>query len=219
MKGLARNIKYWLYYSGKTFCIVAAMIIGICVMTTLFDGEFNLLMLAHNLAYYLVLMTAILTMVYAYTNITIVMPMTVSLGSTRLPSIIGMEVAQHIFTLVGAGIAVIITVVSDPVISGVLAAFWPLAIALLFIIHAFGNLISFFSLEFGKTLGMILYIASVLIVSIGVAIFFMSVRYSKFDMTAFTTGTQLLIALAALVLDVIFAMLVYLGIRKKNLNF
>ncbi len=219
MKGLVRNIKYWFYYSGKTFCMVAAMILGICVMTTLFDGEFNFKTLAGNVAYYLVLMVSILTMVYAYTNITIVFPMTVGFGSTRLPSIMGMQVAQHVFTFIGAGIAVLVTVLSGSAVTQILAVYWPLALALVFIVHAFGNLISFFSMEFGKTLGMILYIASVLIVSIGGAIFFMSVKLSKFDVTGLSTGIQLLIALAALVLDVIFAMLVYLGIRKKNLNF
>jgi len=106
--------------------------------------------------------------------------------------------------------------------SSLLITFWPLVLAVLFTCHAFGGLIAVLSAKFGKTLGMILYVLTI----IGACVlggFFISrfiVRDSvsvgfSFDISAGIMGLGLLVAL---VLDILFFLLLYMVVRNKNLE-
>ena len=223
MKGLGRNLKYWFCYSLKIFLMITVMMVGIVTVTSFMDAEeFSIVTILGRSAGYIAFSTFILIMVNAFNNISVVYPMTVSLGSTRMPSLLGMNIGQHLVSLIGFVSAIICAIVASPNSWSLVISFWPVILAALFAFHAFGGLIAVLSAKFGKTLGMIIYVLTI----IGACVlggFFISrfiVRDSvsvgfSFDMSAGIMGLGLLVAL---VLDILFFLLLYMVVRNKNLE-
>ena len=219
MKGLGRNLKYWFIYFIKTFCLVSAMMVGITVVTTSMDGDFSIVRILNQAAGYVAFVSVLLVMVYAFNNVIVNFPLTVSFGSTRLPSLLGMEIAQHIITLIGLIIAIGFYSISNIELVKNYITLWPLILAAVFVMHALGSLISIFSLRFGRTLGMILYIAFILACTVTFTLIMINTNSPAEVLAAMLSVPWALIALAGLVLDAIFFLALYGVLKKKNIDF
>ena len=224
MKGLGRNINYWFCYSFKSFLMVTAMMVGIVTVTAFMDADpLSVTAILGRSAAYIAFSTFILIMVNAFNNVSVVYPMTVSLGSTRMPSLLGMTIGQHLVSLIGFAAAVIFTIIANPDMSDLLVTFWPLVLALLFTCHAFGGLIAVLSAKFGKILGMILYFAAIIGVTVLGVYFLSSFIIGGGSVTTdialdINAGLMVVILFAPLVLDVLFFLLLYAVVRNKNLE-
>ena len=219
MKGLGRNLKYWFTYFVKTFCLVAAMMIGITIVTTTMDGEFSIAKILNHSAGYVAFTAVLLVMVYAFTNVTVNYPLSVSFGSTRLPSLLGMEIAQHIITFIGLVIGIAFYSVNNFEVVKEYLGLWPLILAAVFVMHALGALISILSAKFGKTLGMILYIAFVVTCTVAFTMFMFNSSSNAGALATIASIPWALIALAGLVLDVLFFLALYAVLRNRNIDF
>ena len=223
MRGLGRNIKYWFTYSVKSFLMVTAMMVGIVAVTSFMDGDkLDLAGALVRTAGYVAFSTFILVMVNAFNNLSVCYPMTVSLGSTRMPSLLGMTVAQHFVTLIGFGIAIVFILVAAPESAGMILGSWPLLLTLVFVIHAFGGLISVLSAKFGKLLGMILYIAAIIAVTV-CGVYFITGFILEGTMSfslpfSLSIGTYLLAMLASFILDALLFLLLFAILRNKNIE-
>ncbi len=223
MKGLGRNIKYWFMYSVKSFLLVSVMMVAIVTVTSFMDADkLDLSGTLVRTAGYIAFSTFILVMVNAFNNISVCYPMTVSLGSTRMPSLLGMTIAQHLVTLIGFVIAGTLIVAAAPGTVKDFLSCWPILLALILIIHALGGLISALSAKFGKLIGMILYLAALIAVIVTGVYFLTEFILTKsssitvlFDINS---GFYALIILASLVLDALFFLLLYATVRNKNIE-
>ncbi len=223
MKGLGRNINYWFNYSLKAFLMVTAMMVGIVTVTAFMDADpLSISSILGRSAGYIAFSTFILIMVNAFNNIAVVYPMTISLGSTRMPSLLGMTIGQHLVSLIGFAVAIIFFIIARPDMSSMFITFWPLVLALLFASHAFGGFVAVLSAKFGKILGMILYLVSIVGITI-LGVYFLSGFILDGSASAdfalnINPGLMIVILFAPLVLDALFFLLLYAIVRNKNLE-
>jgi len=219
MKGLGRNLKYWFTYLGKTFLIVYAMIAGIVAATTFFDGAPTIIDFFENMAAYSVMVSIILVMVYAFTNMAAIFPMTVSLGTRRKTSILAMTLVEHAVILISIVLALIFLTLASKDYIVLAIKYWPLVVGTFFFLMTMGNFVAVLSAKFGRVLGMILYIASVIACSIGATMLFLRTEEVLGFFGGFNMGLMLAFMALAFVLDVLMTVLLNASVRKIELKF
>lgn len=222
MTGLERDIKYWLFYICKVSLTTFAMIIGIVAVMSFADGSGFVETFFSTLPLYLILMCTLMVIVNGFTNITVVFPITVSFGSRRKTSVYGMAIANHIINLVCWIIALISLYYAYPEYRMLMPGLWPVFIAIFCFMMFLGNLVAVFSNRFGRTAGMVVYIAFVILLTMAVVMFVGNQAILETVMTAAMInffGLGIVIALVCVALDALSVWLLYRGVAKKDLSF
>ncbi|MBO4615714.1 MAG: hypothetical protein J5717_00025 [Lachnospiraceae bacterium] len=223
MTGLERNIKYWFFYIGKTMGLTYLMIIGICAFMSFFDGGNFMEVFSKNIVTYLIMASGMSIMAFGFMNITTIFPITVSFSSRRSSSLIGMNVAQHVFCLLSFALAFACYLYISPDVRPYAGAASPLVVGIVCILFFMGNIVAYLSDRFGRTLGMILYMVFVLAVCIGGIIVGVAVvRKGSSLIPALLTSIgalSVIICAAGIILDAIGIWLLAAGIKNKDIKF
>ncbi len=218
---MERNLKYWAYYICKTSAQVVAMIIGMVAIISFFDGAGFFDAFITNLPLYLLLMCLMVVVVYGYTNITTVFPITVAFSSRRKTSIYGMMLVNHIIFAVLMTLSVLSLMYSQEAVRELMPALWPLFIGGSALLMFFGNMVGVFSNKFGRVAGMIVYIIFVVILSVGfgLVIGFMGRSGMLEVLMAFQGGLLIIISIAGVLLDLLSIWLTAKCVEKKDITF
>lgn len=165
MDGLIRNLRYWSRTIGQMVLIIVAMVFGISIVTELEEiGNIPLafcVTMSRYRAMYMIFIMGILGL----TVINTYMPFTLSMGSTRRDSFIGMEIMLHL-----AGLFTIGIIIGAGIFAGrqVNVMLFVSSILLLTASVALCNLVGWVYLRFGKTVGLTLYILLVIVGTFGI---------------------------------------------------
>lgn len=223
MTGLERNIKYWFFYIGKTMGLTYLMIIGICAFMSFFDGGNFLETFSRNIVIYLLMASGMSIMAFGFMNITTIFPITVSFSSRRSSSLIGMNVAQHVFCLLSFAFAFACFLYISPDSRPYAGAAAPLVVGVVCVLFFMGNIVAFLSDRFGRGLGMVLYFVFVMVVCVGAI--FVGMAATKKGSTlipALLTNVgalSVIICAAGIILDAIGIWLLAVGIKNKDIKF
>lgn len=219
---MERNLKYWFLYIGKTSLQVFGMIVGIVAVCAFFDGGNFFDRFISQLPMYLGMMCMmVVVVVYGFTNITTIFPMTVSLGARRSSSIIAMMIVNHVIFTILLAIAVASLIYSTPGLGEFVGVAWPLFIGVAALLMFLGNLVGVFSNRFGRTAGMIFYIVFVILMSVGAGLATAFLGKTDFVKAAITSATGLffLIAVVGVLLDIFSVWLTIKSVAKKDISF
>ena len=220
MTGLERNIKYWFYYVGKSMGLIYLMILGIVAVTSLLDGDNFMDRFSSNIAIYLTMASAMSVIVFGFTNITIMFPLTVSMSSRRSSSLIGMSVAQQIICLLSFVVSFLCALYKWPVLKEMLGVVIPAGLGVVGVVFFLGNIVAVLSERFGRTLGMILYIVFVMLVTFGCVMGMNLLGTDTFKVAAANAGAvAIIICAAGILLDVLGIWLLSEGINKKDIKY
>lgn len=167
MDGLIRNLRYWSRTAGQVVLTIVAMVLGISIVTEWEEiGSIPLAFCVTMSRYgagYMVFIMGILGL----TGINTYMPFTLSMGSTRRDSFIGMEVMLHLAGLVAIGIIMGSGIFAGREVNSMLFVSNTL---LLMVSVALGNLLGWSYLRFGKVVGLTLYILLIVGGTLGIAV-------------------------------------------------
>lgn len=155
MKGLGRNFIYWGSTMEKLFLYMLA---AVCAFTLFFSFINNKNILDTFLNYmpgYLVMINTIIVFVNALNNITIYLPLSVTLGSTRKMSFTAMQIVQHLIQLQAFILTMIISYCSNRQSFEKISLYTIIGAFLLLI--GMGNIISIVNLTKGRTLAIATY--------------------------------------------------------------
>lgn len=211
MQGIKRNLRYWGYTMEYMILVVLGTLALISFMTGLNDMSSlhtNILELISDMGFlYIFLMMCMV----AFSGATSNLPFTLSMGSTRKDSFIGMQIMMHLTELQ----LVVIVLLANAAL-GRMKQFGDSILVTLIIYGAMmtfsiaiGNFISAIILRFGRGAGVVAYIGFLLLVALSVVglLFFKPVEI----MGVLFKGPIILIGI---VLDVI-SIAVYYKVVKK----
>ena len=220
MKGLDRNLKYWLMYLAKTTGLTTLLILGITALTSLMDGADFVETFMNMVPTYLLMMVCIITVVYAFVNISVTFPMTVAFGSTRRSSLAGMVISNHVIGAVLFALAIASVCLSNASRATFILAYWGDVVGAFFIMMGVGNFVSFFTGKTGRIVGILLYILTVIVCCIGgVYVAMLGMDMILAGIEVLTIGNGILMLLIGLVFDILGFITLYLGMRKQELKF
>ena len=220
MTGLERNFKYWFYYIGKSMGLIYLMIIGIVAITSYLDAENFLERFSTNIAVYLTMASAMSVIVFGFTNITVVFPVTVSMSSRRSSSLIAMSVAQQILCLLSFVVSFFCALYQWPILRDGLSVVIPAGLGAVGVLFFLGNIVAFLSERFGRTLGMILYIVFVMLVTFGVVFGAGFLGSDKLRAAIYNANALAVIICAiGILLDALGIWILAAGINKKEIKF
>ncbi len=165
MDGIKRNLLYWGYTIGQMILTIIVMVLIISIVTGLDEiggilHSFCVTMSAYGATYMLLLM-AVLGMALINNH----MPLTLSMGSTRRDSFIGMEIMLHVEGLLLIGIIIAAGIFSGKAVSGM--SFFN-SVLLLAASAALCNLIGWAFLRYGKVVSLILYVVVFITGALGI---------------------------------------------------
>ena len=223
MTGLERNIKYWIFYIGKTMGLTYLMIIGICAFMSFFDGGNFMEVFSKNIVTYLIMASGMSIIAFGFMNVTTIFPITISFSSRRSSSLIGMNVAQHVFCLLSFAFAFACFLYISPEIRPYAGAAAPAVFGGVCVLFFMGNIVALLSDRFGRALGMVLYMIFVLAVCVG-SIFLVTALTRKEStlLPALLTNVgalSVIICAAGIILDAIGIWLLAVGIKNKDIKF
>ena len=222
MKGIGRNIKFWSITMQKMTLYMVFMILAILTFMTFMDGGNLMEELGRTLPNYLIMVSFMSIFMNALNSMCTYFPMTVSLGSTRKQSYLAMQIVQHL--ILGELVVMIyacyhfLTAESD---RGFFADYPLLLLGLIFLVQGFGDLVSASCLRFGRSIGVIVYLAAIVIlVAAGVGI----ALSGALDALAIGGSMEQLltapwILLLGIFVDAIMIVILYLQVRKSTLQF
>ena len=194
MDGIKRNLLYWGYTIGLTLSMILAMVLGICIVTGLDESGNILLAFCATLdkygGMYMPLFMGMLGMV----TISNYLPFTLSMGSTRRDSFIGMEIMLHLEGILLIGIIIAAGSVSGRTANGMF--FFSRAL-LLVSSAALCNVTGWAYLRFGKVVSLILFLVLVIFGGLGVADFSLMHAVGKWSLTEMWGQLALAAAVAA----------------------
>ncbi len=219
MQGLKSNIRYWGYTLEYMLLVVLGTLLLICVVTG-FDNLSNLHMLYLEMisdmgVLYILLMMCML----AFSGAVSYLPFTLSMGSTRKNSFLGMQIVMHFMEVQLVAIVMIAKAILGKLDElGKVSYMVILLVTVLFFAIAIGNFISAAVLRFSRTVGFIVYFGILALVAIGLAFF---VGYGagldsiRPFLSNFLRGPVVLIALA---LDALSIAVYYRVVRKLEVR-
>lgn len=219
MQGLKSNIRYWGYTMEYMLLVVLGTLLLICVMTG-FDNLSNLhIMYLEMLSEMGFLYIFLMVCMIAFTGAVSYFPFTLSMGSTRKNSFIGMQIAMHLLE-----VQLVALVLGAKAILGTLDEFGKVSYmfiifgAIMFIALAISNLIAAAVLRFNRTVGIIVYIGVLALVLVGLAIIIgmdMDLESIKPILFNLLQGPVVIIALA---LDAVSIAVYYMVVRKLEVR-
>jgi len=220
MTSLERNLKYWFYYVGKSMGLIYLMIFGIVLVTSLLDGDNFMDRFSSNIAMYLTMASAMTVIVFGFTNITVMFPVTVSMSSRRSSSLIAMSIAQQVICLLSFVISFLCALYKFPFLKDYLVLVIPAGLGAVGVLFFLGNIVAFLSDRFGRTLGMILYIVFVMAITFGVVMGVGLISSEMFETAMVNPGPiAIIICAVGILLDVVGILLLSLGLNKKEIKF
>lgn len=224
MKGIGRNLLFWGKTLEKMVLMMVLWIIGIVSFMTLAEGGDFWTELGNQLPSYLIMLTFLTVFMTSMNGIQIYFPLTVSFGSGRKQSFVAMQVIQHV---IAAELVAAVSVCSyffNPQFWWLISSYFMSVLGVLLVFMGMGNLISITYMRFGRTMGVLLYIAIlILIIAIGVFGFSMTGKSIGIDfltqggINSFLQGPFIL--LFGILFDAVLIAIFYLGVRKQNLKF
>ena len=221
MTGFDRNLKYWFYYVGKSMFYIYAMIIGIVAVMSLLDGSNFVDTFTENIVLYLTMASAMSVIVFGFTNITVMFPVTVSMSSRRRTSLVAMNVAQQVIGLLSFTISFICALIKWPMLKEMLSLVIPAFLGLIGVLFFLGNVVAFLSERFGRTVGMVLYIIFIFVIvfvcTLGICVVKTGRTFSV--IMANPQAFAILFCAAGIILDVLGVVLVSAGLNKKEIKY
>lgn len=222
MKGLKRNLKYWL---GTLEKVVLSLFFGVVMMAAfvafISDGNF-MEEFGKTLPLYLLLLMLMTSGIKIINCINSYLPLTVSMGSERKSSFVAMEIALH---LTDVEILLLCLAAMLPQALGESGKFWlgialtGLTVALL--IQALGSAISTVSIRFGQNVAgvvcCVLFIA--FLASLGYLMATSGENGITFQLVWEDMAGKPWIVLIGILLDGVMTWLLYRNIRRKDLQF
>lgn len=221
MKEFVKNMKYW-GYTLETISLgmILVALIVVAFMTVIEGGDFFHTFF-EQVPYFLMMMMGIGSFVNVINGINIYLPLTVSLGSTRKDSFIGMQLTQHLIMVQNLILFCLLISIGSKDLFRLISLFMPTVIGICLFLIAMGNVIGAFYMRFGRIVGMILYVV-IMIVMVG----FFVVMGVSYELGELNIGMSLgdflfgpYILLAGILLDALVITWFYLTLRKQNLQF
>lgn len=175
MKGIGKSLRFYCGFLMQSFVRTLIFVAVFSVVMISMEGEdykeatFNIVPL------YLSMMVVLMNFITAMNSVTVIMPLTVSLGSTRKNSFWGMLVSEHLFNIALLAVVYICCYfMSGDWFNNFLMPFVLSVVGCLVIMVSLGNLVGVISLKYGKTKSLVLYLVFVLAIVLGSACFAMS---------------------------------------------
>lgn len=224
MKGLKRNLRYWLgNLEVQALTMTAVMLVMVVVMAFL-EGENVIEIFWSRLSAYLILVMFIFTFSHAFSCMTNYFPLTISLGSDRKSSFIAMQLSQHLVMLELLTICLLsMNYAWDGVIRESIALVITVGVAVLFFLQGFGTIISMVTLKFGRNVGTAVYISVLVItmLAIGITAGFLAagVEAQDFSWQDILENVKLWLPVAAILFDAAMVVMQYRCMRKCDLQF
>ncbi len=219
MQGLKSNIRYWGYTLEYMLLVVLGTLLLICVVTG-FDNLSNLHMLYLEMisdmgVLYILLMMCML----AFSGAVTFLPFTLSMGSTRKNSFLGMQIVMHFMEVQLAGIVMIAKAIIGKLDEfGKVSYMVILLVTVMFLAIAIGNFISAAVLRFNRTVGVVVYFGILALIIIGIAFlvgFGAGLESIRPFLSNLLRGPVVLIALA---LDALSMAVYYRVVRKLEVR-
>lgn len=212
MDGIKRNLLFWGYTIGQMILMILVMAFGVSIVTELGERENIFRAFCGTMAQY---GSAYMVFVMGILGMTVInnhMPFTLSMGSTRKDSFVGMEVMLHLESLLLSAIIFAADVFagktadSAMVLNGVIL--WVCSIVLC-------NIVGWSYLQFGKTFGLIMYFVLTLGGVVGISLLTaMNAAGVPEKWGLQSNGLSVLVAAAAIVADCVMIWL-YAGKIKR----
>ena len=224
MKGIGRNLLFWGKTLEKMVLMMVLWIIGIVSFMTLMEGGDFWTELGNQLPTYLIMLTFLTVFVISMNGMQIYFPLTVSFGSGRRQSFVAMQVMQHVIVAELVAAVSVCSYFFNPQIWWLIGSYLMSVLGVMFVFIGMGNLIAVAYMRFGRTMGILIYSASlILIIAIGIS--GASIREKNNRIGFLTSGwinsllSSPFILLFGILFDAVLITIFYLGVRKQNLQF
>ena len=219
MKGLGRNIKFWIWMLNKTFVSILGSLLLVAVLLTLMEGDWEFF--ASFIPSYMLMFTFMTVFINALSANVTCFPVSVSLGSARKQNCLGMQIGQHIVALEQVLLLCICNLFFADAPQAVLIKTYPLSfLGIYLLLLGLCTLISTISLKFSKVLGMIIYV----LVVVGVVFLAFGVVLTMIT-TGFKPGSEImniidspLLLIVGVLVDVSMAFVHFAAVRKVDLK-
>ncbi|MBD5498245.1 MAG: hypothetical protein HDR11_10855 [Lachnospiraceae bacterium] len=168
MDGIKRNLLYWGYTIGLTLSMILAMVLGICIVTGLDESGNILFAFCATMDEYGGMYMPFFMGMLGMVTINNYLPFTLSMGSTRRDSFIGMEIMLHLEGLLLIGIIIAAGIFSGRTANGM---FFFGRVLLLVVSAALCNLSGWAYQQFGKAVSLILFLVLTIMGGLGASVF------------------------------------------------
>lgn len=210
MDGIKRNLLYWGYTIGLTLSMILAMVLGISIVTGLDETGNILLAFCATMDEFGGMYMSFFMGMLGMMTINNYLPFTLTMGSTRWDSFIGMEIMLHLEGMLLIGIIIAAGIFSGRTANGM---FFFGRVLLLVASAALCNISGWAYQQFGKAVSLILFLVLVITGGLGVSVFSAMYEAGKWGLPQWS---RLALAAAAVAADGIMIYL-YAG-KVKNLE-
>ena len=223
MKGIGRNLRFWGVALHKVMLSMVATIAVMLVFFTLMEGGNFMEEYGKQVPFYLIMLAFISSFMNALNGMNTQFPLTLSFGSTRKDSFIAMQVMQHLIMaeyLIAFYAWVYFVILERKAAFG--EPYFMSAMGIVLLVLGLCHLTSAVSLRFGRTIGVIVYIVSIIaVISVTAGIIIHCSNAESF-VGIESLGTVLnnpWIFLAGALFDGVMIAVLYAQVRKSNLQF
>lgn len=224
MKGLKRNLRYWIGSMEVQVLIMVAVMLVMVVLMAGMNGENVLEVFWSRFSTYMILLIFIFTFSNSFSSVITYFPLTISLGSDRKSSFVAMQLSQHlimaellVISLLSMGYAWFDGMKKAAVMVAAIA------VAVLFFLQGLGAIISMVTLKFGRNVGTAVYICVIVVtmLAIGIVAGFMAagVGAQDFSWQDILQKIKVWLPIAAVLFDVAMVTMMYRCIAKCDLQF
>lgn len=219
MKGIVNNLRFWGITLHKTVLAMVATIAVMLAFFTFMEGGNFLEGYGNSVPFYLIMLAFISSFSNAMNGMNIQFPLTVSFGSTRKDSFIAMQFMQHLIMmeyLIAFYAWVYFVMLKKEVPFG--EPFFMSAVGIVLIVLGLCHLTSAAMVRFGRTIGVIVYLISIIALVVG------TVLSNSFEAPTLEGIIGFLfegpwILIGGIAFDVIMMAVLYSQVKKNNLQF
>ncbi len=222
MKGLGRNIKFWVWMLEKTVLIMLASMLAVGVMFTVMEGGNNMEELSKTISSYLLMLPFLTVFMNALSGATGYFPVSVSFGAVRRQSCIAMLIAQHLMVLeLIVLLCICNSVFPDTTQAQFLKRYAIGFVGILLLLMGMGTMVSAICIRCGRILGVVVYIGVVIVMVMLAGVFIVVINATgglelKGGLQNILNGPPLLIL--GMVVDLGMALIHYWAVRKIDLQ-
>lgn len=220
MKSVGKNVTFWIWMLNKTVLSMLACVLLIGVMLSFTEG--NVMEgLADFIPGYLFLITFLVIFINAMNATTIYFPVSISFGSARKQSCIGMQIAQHFVVIEMVLLLLLCNCIFPESTQERLMTQYPIGFVGVFLfLLGLGTMISAITIRCGRVLGVIVYIVVLLAISMGGTFMVFTAMNSSYglDRLLYFLESPMVLPIG-LLLDIGMAVVHYLTVRKMDLRF
>lgn len=211
MAAIKRNLKYWGYSVELLVLVVLGITLLLGVLEYLGDGMEEAL---DYLSGYMPMMCIICMSMLGFVGVGTYFPFSMSMGSTRKASFVGMQVMAHAMAIQIVLITALVNIVQEQLFDAGRPSF-TLVTYLFWVFFSTGicNVISAISIKCGRVWATIVYILFACVGGIG-----LTVVLNLADMEHISATVNLILVLGAIVFDILMGFVCYLSIRKYEVR-